>query len=107
VIFAVLQNGVQLLGINISIALAGMAPAAVVALPMTLILVTGEIDISVGSMVGLCASIMAVCMEHGLSVQVAMLSGIVVGILAGLINGLIVVYAALPSLVVTIGTLAP
>lgn len=91
---------------NISIALAGMAPTAVVALPMTLIIVTGEIDISVGSIVGLCSSVMAVSMEHGLPVQLAMLSGIVVGMLAGLVNGLIVVYAVLPSLVVTIGTLA-
>jgi rhamnose transport system permease protein len=91
---------------NISIALAGMAPTAVVALPMTLIIVTGEIDISVGSIVGLCSSVIAVSMEHGLPVQLAMLSGIVVGMLAGLVNGLIVVYAVLPSLVVTIGTLA-
>jgi rhamnose transport system permease protein len=91
---------------NISIALSGMAPTAVVALSMTLIIVTGEIDISVGSIVGLCSSVMAVSMEHGLPVQLAMLSGIVVGMLAGLVNGLIVVYAALPSLVVTIGTLA-
>jgi rhamnose transport system permease protein len=91
---------------NISIALAGMAPTAVVALPMTLIIVTGEIDISVGSIVGLCSSVMAVSMEHGLPVQLAMLSGIAVGMLAGLANGLIVVYAVLPSLVVTIGTLA-
>jgi rhamnose transport system permease protein len=91
---------------NISIALAGMAPTAIVALPMTLIIVTGEIDISVGSIVGLCSSVMAVSMEHGLPIQLAMLSGIVVGMLAGLLNGLIVVYAVLPSLVVTIGTLA-
>src|ERR1700722_19397606 len=91
---------------NISIALAGMTPAALVALPMTLIIITGEIDISVGSMVGLCASCMAICLEHGLPVEVAMLLGIVVGTLAGLINGLLVVYGALPSLVVTIGTLA-
>jgi rhamnose transport system permease protein len=91
---------------NISIALAGMAPTAVVALPMTLIIVTGEIDISVGSIVGLCSSVMAVSMEHRLPIQLAMLSGIVVGMLAGLVNGLIVVYAVLPSLVVTIGTLA-
>ena len=49
---------------------------------------------------------MAVCLEHGLPVELAMLLGIVVGMLAGLVNGLIVVYAALPSLVVTIGTLA-
>jgi rhamnose transport system permease protein len=91
---------------NISIALAGMTPAAIVALPMTLIIVTGEIDISVGSIVGLCASCMAVCLERGLPVEVAMLLGVVVGTLAGVVNGLIVVYGALPSLVVTIGTLA-
>src|ERR1700721_711225 len=91
---------------NISIALAGMTPAAIVALPMTLIIVTGEIDISVGSMVGLCAACMAVCLEHGLPVEVAMLLGILIGTVAGLVNGLIVVYGALPSLVVTIGTLA-
>jgi rhamnose transport system permease protein len=91
---------------NISIALASMTPAAIVALPMTLIIVTGEIDISVGSIIGLCASLMAVCLEHGLPVEVAMLLGIVVGTMAGFLNGLIVVYGALPSLVVTIGTLA-
>jgi len=91
---------------NISIALAGMTPAAIVALPMTLIIVTGEIDISVGSVVGLCATFMAVCLEHGLPVQAAMLLGIIAGTLAGLLNGIIVVYGGLPSLVVTIGTLA-
>jgi len=91
---------------NISIVLAGMAPAAIVALPMTLIIVTGEIDISVGSIIGLCASIMAVCLEQKLPVEIAMASGVGVGTLAGFINGLIVVYGVLPSLVVTIGTLA-
>ena len=91
---------------NISIALAGMTPAAIVALPMTLIIVTGEIDISVGSMIGLCATFMAVCFEHGLPIEAAMLLGIIVGTLAGLLNGIIVVYGGLPSLVVTIGTLA-
>jgi rhamnose transport system permease protein len=91
---------------NISIALAGMTPVAIVALPMTLIIVTGEIDISVGSIVGLCSAFMAVCLEHGLPVEVAMSLGLVIGTLAGFLNGLIVVYGALPSLVVTIGTLA-
>jgi rhamnose transport system permease protein len=91
---------------NISIALAGMAPAAITALPMTLIIITGEIDISVGSIVGLCAASMAVCLEHGLPVELAMVLGLVIGTLAGFVNGLIVVYGALPSLVVTIGTLA-
>jgi rhamnose transport system permease protein len=91
---------------NISIALEGIAPMALLALPMTLIIITGEIDISVGSMVGLCASTMAVCMEAGLSIEPAIVIGLLVGMVAGAFNGLMISYAMLPSLVVTIGTLA-
>jgi len=43
---------------NVTVALEGVAPMALLALTMTLIVITGEIDISVGSMVGLCASAM-------------------------------------------------
>jgi rhamnose transport system permease protein len=93
-------------GSNISIALANMMPTAIVALSMTLIIVTGEIDISVGSMVGLCAVSMAVCLENHCPMGLAMLVGLGVGFLAGLVNGLIIVGFGLPSLVVTIGTLA-
>lgn len=91
---------------NVSIALAGMMPVAIVALPMTLVIITGEIDISVGSIIGLCASTMGVCLEHQLPVSVAMAGGLAVGTLAGLFNGVMVVFFGLPSLVVTIGTLA-
>lgn len=91
---------------NTSIALAGMMPVAMLALSMTLIIITGEIDISVGSMVGLCASSMAVCLEQGLPIEAAIAIGILVGMLAGFLNGSLVVFGALPSLVVTIGTLA-
>jgi rhamnose transport system permease protein len=91
---------------NLSIALAGAMPLAIVALPMTLVIITGEIDISVGSMVGLCATTMAVSIEAGLPVPLAMVAGVAVGMLAGFVNGAIVAFGALPSLVVTIGTLA-
>jgi rhamnose transport system permease protein len=91
---------------NLSIALAGAMPVAIVALPMTLVIITGEIDISVGSMVGLSATTIAVSIEAGLPVPAAMAAGVAVGMLAGLVNGAIVVLGALPSLVVTIGTLA-
>jgi len=91
---------------NISIAIAGAMPGAIVALAMTLVIVTGEIDISVGSVTGLCAAIMAVCLEHGLPIAAAMPFGFAIGTLAGLLNGALVAYAGLPSLVVTIGTLA-
>jgi rhamnose transport system permease protein len=91
---------------NVSIALAGMMPVAIVALPMTLIIVTGEIDISVGSIIALCSTSMAICLEQGWPIEAAMLAGVIVGALAGLLNGFFVAYAGLPSLVVTIGTLA-
>ncbi len=91
---------------NLSIATASFMPIAIVALAMTLIITTGEIDISVGSIIGLCAAVMGVCLEHDLPIAAAMPLGILVGGLAGLGNGLIVAYVGLPSLVVTIGTLA-
>src|SRR6478609_6630154 len=84
---------------NITVALEGVAP-------MALIVITGEIDISVGSMVGLCASAMAVALEAKVPLGFAMLIGVAVGCAAGAFNGLMVSYAMLPSLVVTIGTLA-
>ena len=91
---------------NISIATASFMPVAIVALAMTLIIVTGEIDISVGSIVGLCAACLGVCLERGLPIGAAMPLSLVVGALAGLGNGVMVAYVGLPSLVVTIGTLA-
>ena len=91
---------------NISIAVAGAMPGAIVALAMTLVIVTGEIDISVGSITGLCAAVMALCLERGLPIAAAMPFGFAAGTLAGLLNGALVAYAGLPSLVVTIGTLA-
>jgi rhamnose transport system permease protein len=91
---------------NISIAIAGAVPTAIVALAMTLIIVTGEIDVSVGSNVGLCAATLAVAIEQGLPIEAAMACAVVIGTLAGAFNGLIVAYAGLPSLVVTLGTLA-
>src|ERR1700760_3487716 len=91
---------------NLSIAVAGVMPAAIVALPMTLVIVCGEIDISVGSIVGLCAATIAVCREQNLSIEISMLASLVVGTLAGALNGAIIAFIGLPSLVVTIGTLA-
>ena len=60
---------------NITVALEGVAPMALLGLTMTLIVITGEIDISVGSMVGLCASAMAVALEAKVPLGFAMLIG--------------------------------
>lgn len=83
------------------------APILLMALPMTLIIVTGEIDLSVASTLGASAAITGtLVVDHGLSVPLAALIAIVVGTLLGALNGFLVAYVGLPSLAVTIGSLA-
>jgi rhamnose transport system permease protein len=84
-----------------------IAPILLIALPMTLIIVTGEIDLSVASVVGL-SSVLVGQLHHdaGLSIPVAGLVAILVGAACGAFNGFLVSYVGLPSLAVTIGTLA-
>ncbi len=84
-----------------------LAPVLVIALPMTLIIMTGEIDLSVASTMGLSAVVMAMLhFEAGWSVPAAAAVAVVVGTLCGAVNGFLVAYVGLPSLAVTIGTLA-
>ena len=83
------------------------APILLMALPMTLIIVTGEIDLSVASTLGTSAAVTGVLVvEHDLSVPTAALVAILVGALLGALNGFFVAYVGLPSLAVTIGSLA-
>ncbi len=84
-----------------------IAPILLIALPMTMIIVTGEIDLSVASVVGLSSVLVGVLhQDAGLPIPVAGLVAIVVGALCGSLNGFLVAYVGLPSLAVTIGTLA-
>jgi rhamnose transport system permease protein len=84
-----------------------MAPILLMALPMTLIIITGEIDLSVASTLGLSAVVTGLLVQdHGMSVPEAAVVAMVVGALAGALNGFLIAYVGLPSLAVTIGTLA-
>jgi rhamnose transport system permease protein len=83
-----------------------VAPILLIALPMTLIIITGEIDLSVASVVGLSSVLVGDLHEGGMSIPMAALVAIVVGILCGAFNGFLIAYVGLPSLAVTIGTLA-
>lgn len=83
------------------------ASVLLLALPMTAIIITGEIDLSIASIVGL--SSVAFGMLHvdaGLSATVAALLAIGLGVVCGAFNGFLVAYVGLPSIAVTIGTLA-
>jgi rhamnose transport system permease protein len=77
-----------------------------IALPMTLVVITGEIDLSVASVVGLSSATMGLLHEHGVGMALACVVALLVGVVCGALNGFLVGYVGLPSLAVTIGTLA-
>ncbi|MDT9593409.1 ABC transporter permease [Nocardioides zeae] len=84
-----------------------LMPILLIALPMTLIIITGEIDLSVASTVVLTSAMTGVlCIDLGWSFGAAALAAIALGAVAGAFNGFLVGYVGLPSLAVTIGTLA-
>jgi rhamnose transport system permease protein len=78
---------------------------AIMALPVALIVITGEIDLSIASILGLTGVVMAEAYMHGWSVWLAMVVALVLGALCGAFNGFLVTGLGLPSLAVTIGTL--
>jgi rhamnose transport system permease protein len=73
---------------------------------MTLIVVAGEIDLSVESTVGLTSAVLGFLWAAGVSLWVAIPLVLLMGAAGGLLNGVLVTRAGLPSLVVTLGTLA-
>ena len=83
-----------------------MFATLLIALPMTLVMITGDIDISVGSMVGLSCSMLGLLYASGVPFELAMVIVLVVGAAGGLLNGTLVAKIGLPSLAVTIGTMA-
>lgn len=84
-----------------------MAEVGLVALAMTFVIVTGGIDLSVGSILGLVAILLGVFWQKlGIPLPLAMVLGIVVGGVAGLINGLIITRFGVPPLIATLATLA-
>lgn len=92
--------------VTLTYLLMDVAPILLIALPMALIMITGEIDLSVGSMVGLASVITGVGVQAGLPFEVSALLALLVGVVGGAFNGFLVTVVGLPSLAVTIGTLA-
>jgi rhamnose transport system permease protein len=79
---------------------------AIIAVPMTLIIIAGEIDLSVESMAGLSSAVLGFLWAAGVPLTLGIPAVLVMGVLGGVLNGVLVTRAGLPSLVVTLGTLA-
>ena len=83
----------------------GNLPVLVAALGAALVILTGEIDISVGSIFAVCGIAAGVAAQAGLPVFAAAAVAILAGAILGSLNGALVAYARLPSIVVTLATL--
>jgi rhamnose transport system permease protein len=92
--------------ITMTYLLLDVTPILLIALPMTLVIITGEIDLSVASVVGLSSVVLGTLHQAGLPIAAAGLVALIIGALAGALNGFLITVVGLPSLAVTIGTLA-
>lgn len=82
------------------------AELAIVALPVSLIMIAGDLDLSVGSVIAGSSMTLAIISGHyGLPVWVGMLVALGFGLLVGLINGLVITKTNLPSFIVTLASL--
>ncbi|MBC7813119.1 MAG: ABC transporter permease, partial [Burkholderiales bacterium] len=77
----------------------------IVALIMTFVIINGEIDLSVASVMGLSACVLAALYEAGASVPIAIAVALLAGLVAGAFNGFWIAYVGLPSLAVTLAGL--
>lgn len=91
---------------NLSDSTFNFSEKALIALPMALVIVAGDIDISVAATVALTSVMMGLAKNAGASPALIVLVGLVSGALCGALNGVLITRFALPSIVVTIGTLS-
>ena len=90
---------------NILNILRQISPNAIIAFGMAFVIITGGIDLSVGSIVALSGTVCAGFISSGVSYVVAILIGLAVGTLCGVINGFVVSRTAIPPFIVTMAML--
>jgi ribose transport system permease protein len=82
------------------------APFGIMALGMTVVIITGGIDLSIGSIIGVVVIVAGTLLTWEYSWWVAFLAGLAAGIACGMFNGYLVAYEGMPSFVVTLGMLS-
>jgi rhamnose transport system permease protein len=91
---------------NLSDATFNFTEKAMIAFPMALLIIAGEIDLSVAAIIALASTAMGYAVQLGVGTPGLVLVGLGVGLLCGAFNGLLVTRLGLPSIVVTIGTMS-
>jgi ribose/xylose/arabinose/galactoside ABC-type transport system permease subunit len=91
---------------NLSQVIRALSFIAIMAVGQSPVIISGGIDLAVGSLLGLTGVVTAVLLTMGVNVTVAVFAGLVVGLASGLINGLIITKAKLPPFIVTLGSMS-
>lgn len=91
---------------NLSDASFNFTEKALIAFAMAMLIIAGEIDLSVASIIALCSTVMGAAMMAGVPVWGIVALGLGTGLACGAFNGLLVAGFGLPSIVVTIGTMS-
>ena len=91
---------------NLADIVLGNAYIAVAAIGMSMVIVSGNIDISVGSLIGVLAAISGSLAVAGVPIMLVWLTPLVVGILVMMLQGAVIAYLRIPAIVVTLGMLS-
>mgnify|MGYP001301854776 FL=1 len=91
---------------NLSDATFNFTEKAMIAFAMALLIISGEIDLSVASIIALASTAMGAAAQLGIGTEGLILVGLTVGLMCGATNGVLVTRFGLPSIVVTIGTMS-
>ncbi len=79
---------------------------AIIALGTTMVIITGGIDLSVGSVLCLCSMVLAVTMHAGYNIEVGIAAALATALIVGAFNGILIAYLGFPPFVVTLGMLS-
>ena len=79
---------------------------AIIALGMTIVIITGGIDLSVGSVLCLCSMVLAVVMHAGYGIEIGIAASLACALAIGAFNGVLIAYLGIPPFVVTLGMLS-
>ncbi|WP_216598239.1 ABC transporter permease [Ruegeria sp. HKCCD6119] len=84
----------------------GMAPTAIIVIGMAILLASGGFDLSVGSVMALSSTVVAMLLLIGMPIPLAVVCGLVLGGIVGVVNGLLVTGLGINPLIATLGTMS-
>jgi ribose transport system permease protein len=91
---------------NFQAVVVGMVPTAIIVVGMTILLVSGSFDLSVGSVLALSSTVVALLLLSGVPIPLAILAALAVGLAIGAVNGLLVTLLGVNPLIATLGTMS-